>query len=333
MRANPILNLRAAGKIFQVKKTVLCEKLRLFQADPSLLNSAEYEVRSRVPGPIVEAFVKIIEGGDASISEENCESFRLLSEEFGFEALMQECAAFRALHHSRCESITETVIAGLAKRVGRLEEQSLYLKRESAMSAEAIRPLSARIAFLETEVRGLSGVCEKADAVPALEREMYRLSDVDVKLDRIAFLETEVRRLSGVYASEKAHEQRFVELENGFSRLSRRIETVLPPLDSLRESVIAIDKVISDAKVGTLKTMTESLRSELDLLGGAIGLSQDAISALIPTVRQVMYDRLGRCESGDSLISKDLEALDEIEWDMPDFRIERKPRPQKVGSM
>jgi hypothetical protein len=96
MMASPILNLKAAAEIFPVKKTILLKNLCLFRDFPSLLDAEVYEIQSRVPLPVHALFVKISEGGPIILSDESCESFRILGEEFGFEALLNECSPFMA---------------------------------------------------------------------------------------------------------------------------------------------------------------------------------------------------------------------------------------------
>jgi hypothetical protein len=90
------LNLRLGEEIFPVKKTDLLEKLALFQKDPALLSSDDYEVKTNVPSADFEDFLRIVEGGPLSVSEATCDSFWRLSEEFGFEFLSAACTAFLA---------------------------------------------------------------------------------------------------------------------------------------------------------------------------------------------------------------------------------------------
>jgi hypothetical protein len=162
------LNFKSSGKLFPVKKRNLYAKLRLFQNNPSLLASDVYEVQTRVPVSIVEAFVEIIDSGEIDISEQNCESFRLLSEEFGFEALARECNAFAA-RQPHCREDTE--VGALAERVNGLEEGLLEAERGSAVVAQTIRMFFGRFESLENEVRRLSDVCAGfEDRISALGR-------------------------------------------------------------------------------------------------------------------------------------------------------------------
>jgi hypothetical protein len=92
--SSPILNLKAGVEIFPVKKTILVKNLGLFRDSPSLLDADVYEIQSRVPLPVHAMFVNIVEGGPIILSDESCESFRLLAEEFQFEPLLVECASF-----------------------------------------------------------------------------------------------------------------------------------------------------------------------------------------------------------------------------------------------
>jgi hypothetical protein len=119
----PIFNLKASGVIFPVKKAHLLNQLGLFQEDPSLLNAECYEVRTKVPPPVFASFLKIVEGDDIIPSEEIYRPFRLLSEEFRFEALSAKCAAFAALNESFWKDSTEGGKDSLAMRVCDLEKR------------------------------------------------------------------------------------------------------------------------------------------------------------------------------------------------------------------
>jgi hypothetical protein len=88
------LNLRLGGEIFPVKKTVLLEKLALFQENPTLLGADDYEVKACVPSVHFQRFITMIEGGPVSVSESTCASFWQLSDEFGFEFVSAACTAF-----------------------------------------------------------------------------------------------------------------------------------------------------------------------------------------------------------------------------------------------
>jgi hypothetical protein len=139
---NRYFNLKASGAIFPVKKRHLMEHLRLFQDNPSLLNEQEYEVQTRVRTEVFSAFARMLTGGEIVVSEDTCESFRSLSEEFGFEALSDACAEFA---ESR-----QTADHSLAKRVNALEEQLLSREREFARLRE-------RFALLENKGRSPVG--------------------------------------------------------------------------------------------------------------------------------------------------------------------------------
>jgi hypothetical protein len=99
--SSPIVNLKAGVEIFPVKKTILLENLGLFRDSPSLLDADVYEIQSRVPLPVHAMFVNIVEGGPIILSDESCESLRLLAEEFRFEALLVECASFMVSRRRR----------------------------------------------------------------------------------------------------------------------------------------------------------------------------------------------------------------------------------------
>jgi hypothetical protein len=87
---SPTLNLKVGEKIFPVKKTVLLEKLRLFQNDPSLLRLKEYEVQTKVSPSVFSVFVRMIDGDPTNFSVAILEPFRLLAEEFGFDSFASD---------------------------------------------------------------------------------------------------------------------------------------------------------------------------------------------------------------------------------------------------
>jgi hypothetical protein len=55
-------NLNAGGTIISVRKSLLIEKLQIFQKDTSLLNRREYPVRTRVPASAFADFLRFREG-------------------------------------------------------------------------------------------------------------------------------------------------------------------------------------------------------------------------------------------------------------------------------
>jgi hypothetical protein len=152
-------NLKAGGEVFPIKRVFL-PVLGLFQNNRSLLTADEYEVRAQVPPSVVQTFVQIVQGAEPDLSEGTCKALRLLGEEFQFEALTAECAAFEALHQPACEATTETVTAALEKRVSHLEEQSLIMERGSELVEKTVRSLCDQLAFVDSEVRRLSEVCD-----------------------------------------------------------------------------------------------------------------------------------------------------------------------------
>jgi hypothetical protein len=89
-----IVSLKMGKKIFPVKKRLLLKNSHLLRHDRSLLENDEYKVQSRVRRSVFAAFVGMIEGSPITISEENCEAFQLLADEFRFEALSTKCAEF-----------------------------------------------------------------------------------------------------------------------------------------------------------------------------------------------------------------------------------------------
>jgi hypothetical protein len=86
-----ILNLKMGALLFRVQKANVVTRFGLFRTNPALLCKGEYIVQARVPPPIFDAFVNMIEGGPITVSEENCDSLRLLADEFQFDELSAEC--------------------------------------------------------------------------------------------------------------------------------------------------------------------------------------------------------------------------------------------------
>jgi hypothetical protein len=65
----------------------ILKRLGLFQLRPSLLNADEYKGEAQVPLSCFSSFVDIVSGAPITVSEANCESLQLLSEEFRFNSL------------------------------------------------------------------------------------------------------------------------------------------------------------------------------------------------------------------------------------------------------
>jgi hypothetical protein len=107
-KRSPTLNLNFGGKIFPVKKTVLLEKLGLFQDNPSLLGASEYKVQAKVWPPSFPAFVRILKGAPVNVSATTFESFALLAKEFDFEPLSKKCEAFSVWNRQFCEFLPKT---------------------------------------------------------------------------------------------------------------------------------------------------------------------------------------------------------------------------------
>jgi hypothetical protein len=78
------LNLKLGSNVFPVKKTDL-ETFSLFQKNPSLLDSDEYEVQSQVPLPVLSSLVYTLEGGPITFCEATFNFYQPLADEFGLE--------------------------------------------------------------------------------------------------------------------------------------------------------------------------------------------------------------------------------------------------------
>jgi hypothetical protein len=165
----PSLKLRfvVSGKSFWITKTNLYEKLGLFRLDASLLNLEFYRVKTRVPGDVFDAFVRMVEGGEIKVSEENRKSFQDLSDEFGFQALADKCAARTAV---------DSALEAQAQRIRDLEEASLFHERGLAMAQDSVRSLISKVGSLEAEIRQICDYCSRlrewvSEYVQGVERE------------------------------------------------------------------------------------------------------------------------------------------------------------------
>jgi hypothetical protein len=79
---SPTFNLKVGETIFPVNTKDLLTISSLFQRSPSLLDSGEYEVLTRVPPPIFEIFWAIAQNGQVTPSTRNLTLLWLLAAEF-----------------------------------------------------------------------------------------------------------------------------------------------------------------------------------------------------------------------------------------------------------
>jgi hypothetical protein len=91
-----IVNLKLGAEIFPITRGDARKNLQ--QLYHCVLEAGEYEVKTEVPPSVFAAFVDVVKGYKPKLSEENCESLWLLSEEFGFLSLSLDCAEFMELH-------------------------------------------------------------------------------------------------------------------------------------------------------------------------------------------------------------------------------------------
>jgi hypothetical protein len=103
MTDSATLNLKIGVKVFPVKKSVLLDNLDLFQKNPSLLESEEYEVQTNVSPSVFSEFLRMVKGGEIALSAATVETIGLLADEFGFEELSSACASFSTLTWPSCD--------------------------------------------------------------------------------------------------------------------------------------------------------------------------------------------------------------------------------------
>jgi hypothetical protein len=174
-KRSPTLDLKVGDQIFPVKKTVLLEKLGLFQDNPSLLGGPEYEVRSRVSPEIFSMFVRILRGGSIKVSRSTVESFRLLAEEFDFESLSAKCAKFSASHrHCRVSSlITEVKSSRGALPCVTITIKGRCYTYEVLRSAPAIREFMKRLTDADEEGIKIDGIGGGEDVIEKAISTVY----------------------------------------------------------------------------------------------------------------------------------------------------------------
>jgi hypothetical protein len=85
------LTFKVGKAVFPVEKQYLFREVELFWNDRALLDSDEYEVRTPVSPEVFQAFLDYLQGNTHVISEENCDSFWFLAEEFEMDAISEKC--------------------------------------------------------------------------------------------------------------------------------------------------------------------------------------------------------------------------------------------------
>jgi TPR repeat protein len=140
---------------FTVRKAVLIDKLGLFQADPALLSSSEYCVRSSVTHEAFVAFVRFLQGAPFSVDRSNVACLRLLTHEFGWDELSDICDSFEKSSGDRSFS-GGSASGSVIDRVLLLEEQRLFLERSLAHEVNQRRRLSETVKSLSAAVDRLS---------------------------------------------------------------------------------------------------------------------------------------------------------------------------------
>jgi TPR repeat protein len=300
-------NFKASGAIFPIKKTHLLQHLGIFQDNPSLLTSGEYEVQTAVPVPIFEAFVQIVSGAEPILSKENCDSFRLLSEEFRFEALLAKCCDFPLEMSGGC----------LAKRLSSLEERALTRERRAAKTNSLLRAILTSIEFLEGEVQRLSGAFENHEKIAFLVREVAKLDDRVSAHDRVFEREEAYRRGCECFygfRSEEVGKQLGLSLLKGAADLGhadgqcRYGRCVLYGDGCKKDVVLAVEYLRKSAEQGNSAAQAEYGKCLLDGVGverdvdGGIARVQSSAEGLNPLGQTF----LGLCLEKGVGVEKDL---------------------------
>jgi hypothetical protein len=86
-----ILNLKVGEAVFPVDKGYLFDEFGLFRRCPHLLYPDDYEVGTQVSPEVFQAFLDCVRDGTLPISEENCESFWFLADEFEVKRVCEKC--------------------------------------------------------------------------------------------------------------------------------------------------------------------------------------------------------------------------------------------------
>jgi hypothetical protein len=86
-----ILNLKVGEAVFPVDKGYLFDEFGLFRRCPHLLYPDDYEVGTQVSPEVFQAFLDCVRDETLPISEENCESFWFLADEFEIDLISGKC--------------------------------------------------------------------------------------------------------------------------------------------------------------------------------------------------------------------------------------------------
>jgi hypothetical protein len=127
------IRLNSNGTIFLVRRDLLVQKLKLFRSGSPELIGPDYEVKTRVPTEVSGDLVKMIEGCPFGLTEDNVGLFAGLSEEFGFDKLLEACEAFRVSSGHSTDFVrigSSSLLGSLISRLCFVEERYSLLKRE-----------------------------------------------------------------------------------------------------------------------------------------------------------------------------------------------------------
>jgi hypothetical protein len=86
------------GQAFPVDKKYLFRAFRVFRDRIYLLSVDDYEVETQVSPEVFQAFLDCVRDDTLPISEENCEPFWFLADEFEIDWILEKCDSMMASH-------------------------------------------------------------------------------------------------------------------------------------------------------------------------------------------------------------------------------------------
>jgi hypothetical protein len=94
---SPKLNLKVGEVLFSIDKTSLPVGFKLFTFGYPRQFIDEYEVQTPVTPTVFQDFMDYVNGKSVTLSEENCETFWYLADEFGMDSIADKCDEFMGL--------------------------------------------------------------------------------------------------------------------------------------------------------------------------------------------------------------------------------------------
>jgi uncharacterized coiled-coil protein SlyX len=182
------------GTPFTVSRKLLFTQCELFETDPGLL-STPYRVKSASSPEAFQQFLDFLQGKDVEVTPPTYEALSSLSQEFGFAALSQKVAEFRASpafsqddSHSRI-SFLEEQVAFSERRILVLEAQvASYEKRLECLEANCgsqNEQLQSAIEQLGSVDAAVSGLRQDSGQASELAREVKLLKQKVGEIDLI----------------------------------------------------------------------------------------------------------------------------------------------------